>query len=486
MSPGTTTLAVIATIVGLGSAIGFCARGRHRMDLEQWTVGGRSFGLLVVWLMMAGEIYTTAAFLGTSGWVYSKGAPSLYIFAYLVLANVTAFFVSPAIWRVGRAGGLQTQADFFQCVYGSKPLGALVAIVGIAGIIPYLQLQLTGLGIIVSVASFGAISKALAMTLAAILIAGFVLASGIRAVAGMSFLKDLLMVGVVVFVGIAVPRMLFGGIGPMLARMAAEHPNYMTMPGPNPAFGHGWFVTTVLLSSLGQVIWPHSFGSIFSARSSGTVRRNAIILPLYNLTIPFSFFVGYAALLSMPGLADSNLAFMTVVKTLFPPWLIGLIGGAGALAAMVPASVMLLTAATLFAKNVVRPVVAPSLGDVHVARLARSLLVALTGLSLWFALHSSATLLGLLQLGYGMVGQFFPGIVLGLFWSRVRGTAVLLGILGGLGTLGYLELTGRDSWHGMAAGFVALGINFCVTISLSLLRSGRRAELGELGLEATG
>jgi SSS family solute:Na+ symporter len=296
----------------------------------------------------------------------------------------------------------------------------------------------------------------------------------------MSMLKDLLMVGVVVFVGIAVPRILFGGVGPMMARVAAEHPDHMTMPGPNPALGHGWFVTTVLLSALGQNIWPHSFGSIFSAKSAETIRRNAIILPLYNLTLPFSFFVGYAALLALPGLADSNLAFMTIVKSIFPPWLIGLIGGAGALAAMVPASVMLLTAATLFAKNLVRPILAPSLADIHVARLARVLLVAITGLSLWFALHSSASLLWLLQLGYGMVGQFFPGVILGLFWKRTNGPAVLSGIVSGLAVLTYLELTGRDPFFGMAAGFLALGVNFCVTIAFSLLRTGRRAELGEL------
>jgi SSS family solute:Na+ symporter len=358
--------------------------------------------------------------------------------------------------------------------------------VGIAGIIPYLQLQLTGLGIIVSVASFGGISQALAMTLAATLIAGFVLASGIRAVAGMSILKDLLMVGVVVFVGAAVPHILFGGVGPMFARVAAAHPDHLVMPGPIPAFGHGWFVTMVLLSALGQIIWPHGFGSIFSARSAETIRRNAVILPLYNLTLPFSFFVGYAALLAMPGLADSNLAFMTVVKSIFPPWFLGLVGGAGALAAMVPASIMLLSSATLFAKNVVRPILAPSLGDVHVARLARCLLVAITGLSLWFALHSSATLLGLLQLGYGMVGQFFPGIFFGLFWRRASGIAVLSGIVSGLVVLAYLELTGRDPFFGMAAGFLALGVNFAVTVALSGLGLGRRAELGALEPEAAG
>jgi len=37
------------------------------MNLEQWTVAGRGFGLIFVWLLMAGEIYTTFAFLGASG-----------------------------------------------------------------------------------------------------------------------------------------------------------------------------------------------------------------------------------------------------------------------------------------------------------------------------------------------------------------------------------------------------------------------------------
>ena len=49
------------------------------MTLEQWTVGGRSFGALFVFLLMAGEIYTTFTFLGASGWAYSKGAPALYV-----------------------------------------------------------------------------------------------------------------------------------------------------------------------------------------------------------------------------------------------------------------------------------------------------------------------------------------------------------------------------------------------------------------------
>jgi SSS family solute:Na+ symporter len=485
MSPGAIALSVIAAVVGLGSVIGFCSRGRHKMDLEQWTVGGRTFGLVLVCLMMAGETYTTFSILGASGWVYSKGGPALYIIAYITLANVGTYFLGPPIWKLGRMHRMQTQADFFQVIFGSKALSALVALVGIAALIPYLQLQLVGLGIIVSIASFGAISQALATTLAAVLIAGFVLASGIRAVAGISVLKDLLLVGVIVFVGVSVPRMLVGGIGPMFARLAEVRPGHLTMPGAFPAFGHGWYISMVLLSSLGMIVWPHGFASIFAAKDGETLQRNAIVLPLYNLTIPLVFFVGFAALIALPGLANGDLAFMTIVRSSYPPWFLGLVGSAGALAAMVPASVMLLSAATLFAKNLVRPILAPSLGDIHVARLARCLVLALTGLSLWFALHSSSTLVALLQLGYGMVGQFFPGIVLGLVWRRAQGFAVLWGIVCGLVLLAALELTGRDPVLGMAAGFVGLGVNLVVTVGLSLRTHVLRSDLGMFSVEPT-
>jgi len=484
MSAGATALLVIASVVGLATAIGFFARGHHRMDLEQWTVGGRGFGLLIMWLMMAGEYYTTFSLLGASGWVFSKGGPALYIIAFVSLANCAVYFLGPEIWRLGKVHGLQTQADYFQLVYGNRWLSAVVGLVGIAAIVPYLQLQLTGLGIIVSIASFGGIGQRFAMTVAAALVAAFVLASGIRAVAGISILKDILMLGVVAFVGIAVPRMLFGGIGPMFARLAETRPGHLTMPGAVPAYGHVWYISMVLMSSLGQLIWPHSFGSIFSGKDGETIRRNAVVMPLYCLMMPFVFFVGFAAVLSQPGLANGDLAFMSVVRASFPPWFLGLVGGAGALAAIVPASIMLLTAATLFAKNLVRPILAPSLGDVGVARVARSLVVALTGCSLWCALHSSPTLVALLQLGYGMVCQFFPGIVMGLVWNRARAPAVLCGILGGLAVLTFLELTHRDPVFGMAAGFLGLVVNFCVTIGLSLLGSGRREESGAFDLEA--
>ena len=65
MSPSAVSLTTIFFIVALGAAIGFLAGVRRKMDLEQWTVGGRGFGALLMYLLMAGEVYTDVRLSGS-------------------------------------------------------------------------------------------------------------------------------------------------------------------------------------------------------------------------------------------------------------------------------------------------------------------------------------------------------------------------------------------------------------------------------------
>jgi SSS family solute:Na+ symporter len=473
MTPSAVSLTTILAIVGLGAAIGFLAGVHRKMDLEQWTVGGRGFGALLMYLLMAGEVYTTFSFLGASGWAYSRGGPTLYIMAYLTLAYVVSFFILPQIWELGRKHGLQTQADFFSMRYGNKYLAAFVCVVGIAFLIPYLQLQLTGLGIIVSVASFDSIGRTPAMVVSVVLLAAFIFASGVRAVAWVSVLKDVLMVFAAVSIGIGIPYIHYGGIGPMFAALARARPEHLTMPGDTANLGHTWYISTVLLTSLGFYMWPHAFAAAFTAKSADTLRRNAVVMPLYTITLAFVFFVGFAAVLVVPGLPNGDLSLLTIVRKSFPAWFLGVIGGAGALTAMVPAAIFILTAATLFAKNLYRPIFAPAMTDDQVAKVARATVIVLSLISLYLAIYSSTTLVSLLLLGYAGITQFFPGVVLGLYWKRITMPGVFAGMIVGVATVAYLILSKQDPFFGWSAGFVALCLNFLITTTLSLLAPQR-------------
>jgi SSS family solute:Na+ symporter len=324
-------------------------------------------------------------------------------------------------------------------------------------------------GIIVSIASFDGIGRTPAMAISVVLLVAFVFASGVRAVAWVSVLKDVLMVFAAVSIGVGIPYIHFGGIGPMFAALAHSRPAHLTMPGATPNLGHTWYISTVLLTSLGFYMWPHAFGAAFTAKSGDTLRRNAVVMPLYTITLAFVFIAGFTAVLVVPGLPNGDLSLLTIVRKSFPPWFLGVIGGAGALTAMVPAAIFILTAATLFAKNLWRPLFAPAMTDDQVAKLARVTVVALGLISLCLAIYRSATLVSLLLTGYAGVSQFFPGVVLGLYWKRVTMPGVFAGLIAGGATVIFLMLSNRDPWLGWSAGFVALCLNFLVTVLTSML-----------------
>lgn len=469
MSPALISLVVMGFVVAVGTAIGFLGARRRSLSLEQWLVGARGFGAVLVFFLMAGEVYTTFTFLGVSGWTYSRGGPTLYTLAYMTLAYVIAFFLGPHIWELGKRTGMQTQSDFFALRYRNKWLAGLVCLVGIASLVPYLQLQVIGLGIIASVTSFGGIAQTPAMVVAVVLLVAFVLANGVRAVASVSVLKDALMLLCAVVIGVGVPLIHFGGIGAMFSVIARLHPHHLTMPGATKNLGHAWFISTVLLGALGGLMWPHLFGATFTARSANALRRNFALMPLYAVVMVLMFFAGYTAFLVIPHLANGDLALLAVVRESFPPWFLGLVGGAGALAAMVPASIFILTAASLFAKNLIKPLLAPDMSEDQVGRLARVMVVVIATASLTLAIAEPASLVSLLLVGYAGVAQFFPGVALGLYWKRVRPIGVLTGLIAGIVIASFLMLTHRDPFHGFNAGFLGLCCNFVLTVIVSLL-----------------
>ena len=467
--------AIIALTILISFVIGVLAGRRVKMNLEMWTVGGRRFGLILVWLLMAGEIYTTFTFLGAAGWAYSKGAPAFYILIYGTLAYTLSFFILPAVWKAGKRHSLHTQPDFFVERYESRLLGALVALIGVASILPYLQLQLMGLGIIVKTASGGQIPSSWAMVACFVLTCIFVYTSGIRGTAWVAVLKDIMMIIAVGVVGLWVPYAYFGGIGKMFAALVERSPEHLVFPGSTTNMDSVWVMSTVVLTAMGFYMWPHTFASVFSAQSAATIKRNSIIMPLYQVPVLLVFLVGFTALLVIPGLANGDEAFLALVAKTFPAWFLGFVGAAGAVTAMVPSSMLILCAATLLSKNVYQLALRPSASETAVIRLSRVLVVVLTGLALVFAIFVPQALVALLLLGYDGVTQFFPGVVLGLFWKRVSRSGVLAGLLIGLAVAVALLLTGNDPWMGINAGFVALVANAAVTVGVSLATRTRNS-----------
>jgi SSS family solute:Na+ symporter len=481
-------LLVIIAFGAVAIGLALVARRGRDMDLEQWTAGGRGFGAIFVFLLMAGEIYSTFTFLGGAGLVYGSGGAAYYILGYGTLAYILSYWLLPAVWRYCTPRKLLSQADFFVAKYDSRALGVIVSVVAVAAMIPYLSLQLKGLGIIVSSTSGGSISSTAAVWIGALALSLYVVASGIHGSAWTAALKDVLTLSVVVFIGLYLPIHYFGSIGGMFHAVQGAKPGFAALTGDQltPA----WFSSTVLLTALGFYMWPHTFGSALTARNEDVFRRNAIFMPLYQLLIAFVILVGFVAVLKAPGLGEdsTDLALLNISQRAFPDWFVGLIGSAGMLCALVPGSMLLIASATTVARNVYRGL-NPDASDQTVTTLTKLLVpvMALGGVAFVFA--GGQTIVTLLLLGYALVTQLFPALLLSLVrpgWATRAGA--IAGIVVGVGVVAAMTFSGAtpgssttvDSLVGglpsflaqLNLGVVALVVNFAVTALVSVATRG--------------
>jgi SSS family solute:Na+ symporter len=394
----------------------------------------------------------------------------------------------PPIWRSAQRHRLISQPDFFARKYDSPALGVLVALVGIVALVPYLVLQLKGLGIIVSAAGYGDISSSLAIWLGAAVVTLYVMVSGVHGSAWTAVAKDTLILAVVLFLGIYLPIHYYGGYEPMFRAIEAAKPGFLALPAKGESVA--WFDSTVLLTALGFYMWPHTFGSIYTAKSEGAFRKNAIILPLYQLILLFVFFVGFAAILQVPGLAggDIDLSLFRLSLQTFDPWFVGVIGAAGVLTALVPGSMILVAAATLLANNLYR-IAHRTADDAHVSRLARLLVPVVALVAVWFTLQGGETIVALLLMGYSFVTQLFPALVLSLLpRNPATKEGAFAGILVGVATVALVTLTHTSfaklfpglppAIADLNIGIVALAANLVVLaiVSVATRREGTARE----------
>lgn len=469
----TLPLALILGWLALTTAVGVLAGLRRAFSMEEFFVAGRSFGMVLFYTTAAAEIYSAFAFLGLAGWAYSKGVSVLYGLAYGSVAYGLFFFLGPRINRLGRRRGYITQPDYFEDRYGSPALGLATALVGVVFIIPYLQLQLMGTGMIVQIASGGAMGWKAALLLAAAAMAGFVFVSGLRGIGWTNLLQAGIMLGGMIAVGWVFPRRFFGGWGPMFEALEQARPAHLTLPDSG-GLGLGWYTSTVLLCGLGMFVWPHIFAATYSAKNERVVRRNAGVLPLYQLAMLPVVIVGFTCAaraagdpVFAAGIDNPDHAMLVTLAAHFPGWLAGLIGAGGVAAAISTASAIILTACNLIARHLVQRGVWRRLGDEGAARLGRGLVPAVTALAVFLALAAPDRLVSLLLMGYSGIGQFVPGILFGIFSRRPTRAAVAAGLGAGLAVALAGHLFPELLPLGVHPGFAGLLVNTLLVAGLS-------------------
>jgi len=206
-------LAVFVLLLGLVTAIGFGAARWRRIKtlspLEEWGLGGRQFGTWITWFLIGGDIYTAYTMIAVPALVYATGAFGFFALPYTILVYPFVFAVMPIFWKVAKKNNYMTAADVVYGRYGYRPLELAVALTGVIATMPYIALQLIGMGVVIKAIG---LTGELPIVAAFVILALYTYSSGLRAPALIAFVKDI-MIYIVVLVAVVVVPMRLGGYG---------------------------------------------------------------------------------------------------------------------------------------------------------------------------------------------------------------------------------------------------------------------------------
>jgi SSS family solute:Na+ symporter len=354
-----------------------------------------------------------------------------------------------------------------------------VALAGIAALVVYVQIQITALALTLRLTLGTTLGPVQSALLAAAVMLGFVYLAGLRSAAFAAGVKDVLMISLVAGLSLTVS----GKVGAtsmldVFRRVQALTPEIGSLPGLQPAAGltTTWLVTSALSVALGTWIFPHTFQLIYSARDESAIRRNAVWQPLYSLSYFFIILLGFAARLAgtRPEGASPNAVLLQLVSDLYPAWTAGLLAGTVCLLALVPGSILLLVASTIFGRNVVQAL-RPQLSDRQVLWVSRAAMIAFAGIAVWLSTTRNRSLVEIGLSAYAAIGMLAPGVFLGLVWPRTNAVGVFAGIVAGYLSL-LLPAAGAWWAHalpGWDRGLVAMAVNAAVVVGICLLTPWR-------------
>jgi solute:Na+ symporter, SSS family len=411
----------------LVTVMGFVAarwrRPKTLAHLDEWGLGGRQFGTWITWFLVGGDFYTAYTVIAVPALVFSVGAYGFFALPYTILVYPFVFAVMPKLWRVAVDRGAITAADVVRDEFGSRALESAVAVTGVVATMPYIALQLIGMA--AAIKALG-ITGELPLIAAFVVLALYTYSSGLRAPALIAFVKDLMIYVAVFTAVVAIP----GALGGYQAMFDAAD-KALTAKGGGILLAPSQFVayaTLALGSALAAFMYPHTLTGVFASRSERTIRKNAMLLPLYTVMLGLLALLGYAGLALHLKLDSSNDVVPALFHTLFPSWFAGFAFAAVAIGALVPAAVMSIGSANLFTRNFWKAYVNPNIdpaGEAAVAKIA-SLVVKL-GALLFILYLPTHFALDLQLLGGLWILQILPAVAFALFFKWFTAPSLLVG-----------------------------------------------------------
>src|SRR3569623_2233559 len=96
-------LFLVVAVMGVAAAR--WRRAQSLMHLDEWGLGGRSFGSWITWVLLGGDLYTAYTFVAVPAAIYGAGAAGFFAEPYTIIAYPLVFLFLPRLLSVSHMLG---------------------------------------------------------------------------------------------------------------------------------------------------------------------------------------------------------------------------------------------------------------------------------------------------------------------------------------------------------------------------------------------
>jgi Na+/proline symporter/signal transduction histidine kinase len=409
-------------------------------------------------------VYCTAwTYYGSIGIAANSGVNFLPIYLGPVIAAPLWILLLRKIIRISKQQKISSIADFISLRYGNNRfLGALVTIVCLMAIVPYISLQLKAVSetfqILSDDTSYVSTSVYDDSTFyIALLLAVFATFFGTQTtdasekhkgiVISVAF-ESILKLVFFLFVGVYVTYILFDGTEAIYTKMSMAD-NFEALTTIN-GFEDGFnWLFTIMLSFMAIFLLPRQFQVSVVENVREKHLKNAIwMFPLYLLLFNiFVIFIAWAGNLTIgnPSQAEYYALLLPLQNGNTFISVLVFLGGFSAVISMVVVATLALS--TMVSNNLIIPYgfldyfikSHPERNAKYIKNIRRisifSIIIIAYAFYVNFSFELSLYSIGLMA--FVIIAQLAPSFFIGLFWNRGSSKATIIGILAGLGIVFY-------------------------------------------------
>ena len=299
-----TWILILGIIYG-GALATLAWRSRQKNNsADDFILGGAKLGMVIGLLTIAATLFSTFTMQGMPDFFRNHGIGA---WIFLMVSNGFMFFT--IVWfayslrKKVAARGYNGMAGLMQNVYGSHMAGIVYFIGVFFFLIPYVAIQIRGIGIFLE----GTFPDALPFWAWGLLIVGIMLlyseTGGLKAIIFADVLQGTTLLIVIWIIAISCINQV-GGIESMFSQIEQSNPALLSTPGPKGLFTPVFLIATLLSISFIPITQPQISTRLVIMKSIRDTHRMAVAMGVFaTLVVLPTIFIGLYGAVKYPDLS---------------------------------------------------------------------------------------------------------------------------------------------------------------------------------------